>query len=168
MRIFLASILSIAALACSSSKKGDESNEKTVTGVDAAVEPEPVEIDPSPDLSTPYKAVYQALLAAQIEDDQEAFEAYLELVDPDQVNSAEAKEAVRTVQWLRFRTQHDWYVRSGSKADYIMTRMIPAEVTEETTEVRIFVRDLLHKNNAPVEIVLKRHGNEWRIVSNSM
>ena len=168
MRILLAATLSIVALACSSSNKDDETNNKTVPVVDASVEPEPIEIDPAPDLSTPYKAVYHALLAAQIEDDAEAFEAYLVLVDPDQVNTDESKEAVRTVQWLRFRNQHDWYVRSGSKADYIMTRMIPAELTEETNEVRIFVRDLLHKNNAPVEIVLRRHGKQWRIVSNSM
>ena len=116
----------------------------------------------------PHKAIYQALLAAKIDNEEQAFAAYLALVHPDEVDSDEARETLRQEQWLRFRKQHDWYVRSGSQADYIMTKVIPAELTDETTEVRIFVRDLVHKDNAPVEIVLRRHGKQWRIVSNSM
>ena len=166
MRIFLASILSIVALSCSSSSKNAEPKPRPV--IEAAVTPEPVEVDPAPDLSTPHKAVYQALIAARIDNEEEAFAAYLLLVHPDEVTSDEARETLRQEQWSRFRKQHDWYVRSGSQADYIMTRIVPAELTDETTEVRIFVRDLVHKDNAPVEIVLRRHGKQWRIVSNSM
>ena len=166
MRILLASVLSIVALSCSSSSKNAEPKVSPV--VDASVIPEPFEVDPAPDLSTPYKAIYQALLAAKIDDEEEAFVAYLALVHPDEVTSDEARETLRQEQWVRFREQHDWYVRSGSPADYIITKMVPAELTDETVAVRIFLRDLLHKDNAAVEIVHRRHGKQWRIVSNSM
>ena len=176
MRIFLASILSIVALSCSSAPKDDAPKERepvvdasvTPDPVEAAVTPDPVEVDPGPDLSTPYKAVYHALLSAQMANEEDAFQAYLAVVHPDAVATDEAKETLRQEQWLRFRKQHDRYIRSGSRADYIMTKMVPAKLTEETDEVRIFVRDLVHKDNPAIEIVVKRHGKQWRIVSNSM
>ena len=75
---------------------------------------------------------------------------------------------MRQGTWARFRKQHDWFVRTDSKADYIIAKMIPAKIEDDTDEVRIFVRDLVHKDNIPAEIVLRRHGKEWRIVANSM
>jgi len=165
MRIFLASILSLVAVSCSSSQKNDEVNDPAPV-VDAAVAPEPIEVDPGPDLSTPYKAVYQALLAASIENEEDAFFAYLAVVHPDEIVNDEAKEMLRQEQWLRFREQHDWYVRSGSRADYILSKMVPAELTDDVNEVRLFLRDLVHKDNAPAEIVVRRDGKQWRIVAN--
>jgi hypothetical protein len=168
MRILFASILAVAAVACSSSQKNDEAVQPVKEAAAKPEPTEPVEVAAGPDLSTPYKAIYHALLAAQVENEDEAFQAYLAVVHPDEMGDDQSVETLRSEQWARFRKQANWYVRAESRADYIMTKMVPAQLSDDVVEVRIFVRDLVHNDNVPAEVLLRRHGDEWRIVSNSM
>lgn len=167
MRLLLV-MLPLVLVACSKRRVSDEP--PVVPAKEAAVAPEPVEVDQPVvvDLSTPEKVVYHALLAARIEDEEEAVQAYLRLVHPSVTKNEAALQQVRDVVFRRFRSQADWYVRSDSKADYVRVKRVPEVVTATVVEVEIHVRDLVHKDVAPAIVVVRRHGSEWRIVSNSM
>jgi len=161
MRILLAMVLGLVLVGCGSTKD----DVAAVPEREAATAGEQTE---QVDLSTPEKAVYEALRVARMQDREEAFAAYLRLMHPDVVADKYAVEAVRHNVFKRFRQQHDWYVHGDSDADFVRVKRIPAVVTDEVTQVEIHVRDLLHKDNPPAVIVLRRHGKEWRIVQNGM
>ena len=163
MKLFLAMALGLVLAGCGSTK---EDEVESVPEREAATAGETA--DQAIDLSTPEKAVYQALLVARMEDQEEAFAAYLRILHPDVVADRLAVAAIRDNVFRRFRKQYDWYVYGDTEADFVRVKRIPAVITDEVSQVEIHVRDLLHKDNPPVVIVLRRQGNEWRIVQNGM
>ncbi|MHC4958800.1 MAG: hypothetical protein ACYTGN_10530 [Planctomycetota bacterium] len=168
MRFVVALTLALFATACSSSKVSRDTEAQQQPAAKQAAAAEPMSTGAALDLSTPEKVVYEILLAMQVEDQAEAFEAYVRLVHPDVLPNEAASAAMRTGVFARLRVQYSRYVHGESKADYVRVRRVPAELKGDVDQVEIHVRDLVQSDTTPAVIILRRYGEEWRIVSNSM
>jgi hypothetical protein len=169
MRFVVALTLALFTTACSSSKVSvDTQPEPEQPAAKQAAAAEPMAVGAALDLSTPEKVVYEILLSMQIEDKNEAFAAYARLVHPDVLPNEAATTAMRNGVFARLRVRYSRYVHGESRADYVRVRRVPAELGDDVDQVEIHIRDLVQGDVEPAVVVLRRYGEEWRIVSNSM
>jgi hypothetical protein len=113
-----------------------------------------------PAATTPEATVVAALKAALAGD----FEAYLVTVHPDHKATSKQIAQRKRYEWKRFAKQAAWYPVSRTPIVIVVTRRDP----QGESHYRIFVKDQTHKERMPVPVRLRKSGNAWKIVTNSL
>ena len=122
-----------------------------------------------PEAGTPDAVIQKALLAAINPDESAGFQAYLDLVHPDQKSTEKAITQLRRYSWNRFRKQAHDYIVKGTKADFIVTRRDPEKIEKNTKQVRIFLAPVANtKRSYPTPIRMQRENGKWLITANSL
>lgn len=107
------------------------------------------------------EGVVAAALAAGLAGD---FNAYLATVHPEHKTTKTQIKQRRKYEWSRFNKQAAWYVSQRTPLTFQVTQRRP----EGKTMYRLFIKDQTHKDRMPVPVRLKKSGNAWKIVTNSL
>ena len=114
----------------------------------------------NPASDTPEGAVAAALAAGLAGD----FNAYLATVHPEHKSTKSQIKQRRKYEWSRFTKQAAWYVSKRTPLTFQVTQRRP----EGKSLYRLFIKDQTHKDRMPVPVRLKKSGNAWKIVTNSL
>ncbi len=110
----------------------------------------------------------EAVRAAMLEDEERAFEAYLETVHPDRKATDEARRNIRRYSWQRFQRQYDHFIKDEDVTTLEVQRMLPETVSAETETFRLFFEAVGREGRLPAPISFRRHGDRWLIDVNSL
>ncbi len=114
----------------------------------------------APPADSPEAPIFAALKAALRDD----FAAYLDTVHPEHRATENERAARQKYEWARFRKQHTWYIEGTEDPAFVVVLRKP----DGPNIVRVFLRDLVHKERMPVPVKLKRSGGGWKIVVSSL
>ena len=128
---------------------------------------------------TPEAVVQAALVAALVEDEDKGFKAYLALIHPSRTGkrrgrsgrrgASKSVDRIRRYSWKRFRKQAPDYVLTESAGGFALVRTDPAQITQSTRMVRLFLAPINNEHRgAATPIRLERSGDGWLIVANSL
>ena len=110
----------------------------------------------------------RAIRAAMMEDEDAAFDAYLETIHPERKEMAQARNDIRRYSWKRFRQQYDHFITDRDVNTLRIQRMNPEEITPDVQTFRLFFEAINKEGRLPAPIIFRRHGETWLIDTNSL
>ena len=114
----------------------------------------------------PLWLIRQAFACALDYSESSGFDCYTKWVVEARRDNPNALKHLRTYQWSHFRKWASTYVVKAKPFTIAESGRQPAEVTGETSTVKIFLVSAQRDNPAPIE--LKREAGVWRISANSL
>ena len=113
-----------------------------------------------PAANTPEATVLAALRAGLAGD----FNAYLAQVHEEHKATPAQRSQRERYEWARFKRQVRWYLASESPITFVVAR----RQEDGANYYRIFLQDQRNPNRMPTPVKLKRDGESWKIVTNSL
>jgi hypothetical protein len=145
----------------------------------AAVEAAPISILPEPVslAQTETERVYEQIeavlagvfMAAQDEDDEAGFEAFLSLIHSDRTDAPRSIPSLKEFTWKSIKKKLDKYLgEGGGPTDYSINKRVPLEIKESENNAKLFLES---PNRSPVPISFRRdpsESNAWRVTDSSL
>lgn len=114
-------------------------------------------------------SLFVTALRAESPGDEEAFEAFRQLVHTDRRGTPLLDEELRSYKWRPLLTHCRQYLQKPEDPwSFVIERSQPEQVTEQTEVVRLYLKA---DKRMPPPITLKRDvhaNNEWRIEGSSL
>ncbi len=115
---------------------------------------------------SPREVVEEAFRAALLDDEEEAFAAYIRLVAGSETMGDAAIRGVRDFSWRHFRRTAPDYLKERDPQSYVIGSVSPVELLPADRKVRIQIQ-AKSRNSAPLALVRVESG-EWRIEFNGL
>lgn len=114
----------------------------------------------APGNDTPEAPVALALSAALSGD----FDRYLGAIHSEHRGTPQERDQRQQYEWSRFLEQFRWYLKSEDPLTFVVVSVR----VDAPDRRRVFLRDQIHADRMPVPVRVRRDGDVWRIVVNSL